>query len=91
MAREELGRRMHDDVGAVLDRPAEIGRRQRVVDDERQARLVRDLRDGLDVDDDAAGIGEVLDEDRLALRRQRLAEVLGLGSDRRNGRSSRAS
>ena len=54
MAGEELGRRVHDDVGAVLDRPAEIRRRERVVDDQRQARLMRDIGDGLDIDDDAA-------------------------------------
>ena len=59
---------MDDDVGAVLDRPAEVGGRERVVDDQRQARLVRDLRHGRDVDHDAARIGEVLDEDRLAFR-----------------------
>ena len=29
---------MHDDVGAVIDRLAEIGRRQRVVDDQRHVR-----------------------------------------------------
>ena len=52
---------------------------------------MRDFGDALDVDDDPARIGEVLDEDRLALRRQRLAEILRLGRDRRNGRSSRAS
>ena len=79
MACEKLGGRVNDDVGAMLERPAEVGGRQRVVDDERQARLMRDLRHGCDIDHDAARIGEVLDEDRLALRRQRLAEILGLG------------
>ena len=39
---DELRRGVHDDVGAVLDRPAEIRRRERVVDDERDARLVRE-------------------------------------------------
>ena len=39
---------------------------------------MRDLGDALDVDDDAAGIGEVLDEDRLAFRRQRAAEIFRL-------------
>ena len=37
---------------------------------------MRDLRDLFDIDDDAAGIGEVLDKDRLALRGQRAAEIL---------------
>ena len=79
MAREELRRRMNDEVGAVLDRPAEIRGRQRVVDDQRDACPMRDFGDALDVDDNAAGVGEVLDEDRLALRGQRLAEILRLG------------
>ena len=70
---------MNDDVGAVLERPAEIGGGERIVDDQRQASLMRDIGDPLDIDDDASGIGEVLDEDRLALRRQRAAEILGVG------------
>ena len=70
---------MNDDVGAVLDRPAEVRRRQRIVDDQRNARRMRDVGDALDVDDNAARVGEVLDEDGLALRRQRVAEVLRLG------------
>ncbi len=48
VAGEELGRRMDDDVGAPFERPAEIGRGQRVVDDERDAGLVGDRGDRLD-------------------------------------------
>ena len=70
---------MDDNVRAVLDRPAEVRGRQRIVDDQRQAGLVGDLRHGRDVDHDAARIGEILDEDRLAFRRQRLAEIFRLG------------
>ena len=70
---------MNDEVGAVLDRPAQVRGRERVVDDQGHARLVRDFGDALDVDDDAAGVGEVLDEDRLALRGQAFAEILRLG------------
>ena len=40
---------------------------------------MRDIGHALDIDDHAPGIGEVLDEDRLALRCERLAEVFGLG------------
>ena len=69
---------MDDDVGAVLDRPAEVRSRERVVDDERKAGRMRNFGDALDVDDDAARIGEILDEDRLALLRQRLAKILRL-------------
>src|ERR1700733_10289622 len=69
---------MHHDVGAVLDRPAEIRGGERIVDDQRQTRLMRDIGDSLDIDDHAPWVGEVLDEDRLALWRERLAEVLRL-------------
>src|SRR6185312_4245157 len=44
---EKFRRRMHDDVGAMPKRPAEIGRGEGVIDDERHARLLRDVRDGL--------------------------------------------
>ncbi len=82
MAAEEFGERMHDDVGAEIDRLAQIGRRQRVVDDQRHVGLARDLGDRLDVGDDAARIGDRLDEDRLGLRRHRFFErgdVVGIG------------
>ena len=75
MAAEKLRERMHDDVGAVLDRPAEIGRGQRVVDDVGHAGFLGDRRDRLDVGDDAARIGDRLDEDRLGLRRDRALEA----------------
>ena len=67
VAADELGQRMDDDVGAVLDRPHQIGRGQRVVDDQRQAVLARDVADRLDVDELAARIGEALDEDAARL------------------------
>jgi hypothetical protein len=45
VAAEELGQRMHDDVGAVLERLAQVGRRQRVVDDQRHAGALGDVGD----------------------------------------------
>jgi hypothetical protein len=42
VAAEKLRQRVHDDVGAVLDRLAQIGRGQRVVDDERHAGALGD-------------------------------------------------
>ena len=56
VAADELRRRVDDDVGAVLDRAAEVRRGERVVDDQRRAVLVRDLRHRLDVEDVAAGL-----------------------------------
>src|SRR4029077_19319689 len=46
---------------------------------ERDAGLVGDRRDPFEVEYDAAGVGEVLDKDRLGPRGQRLAEILRLG------------
>ena len=82
MAAEEFGQRVHDDVGAVIDRLDQIGRRQRVVDDQGHAGLARHGGDRLDVGDGAAGIGDRLDEDRLGARRDRgleAADVVGVG------------
>ena len=82
MAAEEFGQRMHHDVGAVLDRLAQIGRGQGVVDDERHAGALGDRGDRLDVGDDAARIGDRLDEDRLGLRGDGALEgpdIVGIG------------
>jgi hypothetical protein len=79
MAAQELGRRMADDVGAPGEWFAEIGGRQGVVDDQRNAGLVGDRRHTFEIDDDAAGIGEVLEKDRLGARGQRFAEILRVG------------
>jgi len=72
MAADELGGRLHHDVGAPLDRPAEHGRGEGVVDYERQPIRVRGLGPGREV-------GHVA---------QRIADRLGkqcprLGPDRR--------
>ena len=67
---------MHHQIGTPFDRSAQERRRQRVVDDQRNARLVRDLRHRFQIDDDAARVGKALEEDRLAAWRQCAAEVL---------------
>src|SRR5215469_502057 len=79
MPAQKLRRRVADDVSAPLERPTEIRRRQGVVDDQRNARLMRDRCDPLEIDDDAAGVGEVLQKDSLGPWAQRLAEILGVG------------
>ena len=67
VAADEFRQRMHDDVGAMLDRPHEIGCRQRVVDDQRDAVLVGEIAELLQVDEFAVRIGEALGEDELGL------------------------
>ena len=58
---------MHHDVGSVLEGPDEVGRRDGVVDDERDAVGPGDLRDGGDVDEVVLRVRDRLDEDRLRL------------------------
>jgi hypothetical protein len=79
VAAQEFGRRMADNIGSPAKRLAEIGARQGVVDDQRDAGVMGDLRHSLEVDDNAARVGKVLDKDRFDPRIQCLAEILGLG------------
>src|SRR5699024_5284745 len=58
---------VHHHVGAVLDRPDQVGRADRVVHDQRHTDLVRDGGDRLDVQDVALGVG-----DRLAVEELRV-------------------
>ena len=51
VAAEVLRGRVHDDVGAELERPLQERRRERVVDDDARAALVRDRAHAEDVDD----------------------------------------
>ena len=67
VAAHELGQRMHHDVGAVLDRPQQDRRRDRVVDDQRHAVPVRDVGERLDVADVAGRIADALAEQRAGL------------------------
>ena len=78
VARQELGRGMDHQIGAELDRPAQVRCGQGIVHDQRYARFMGDGRDGFDIDHHAAGIGQVLQEDRLGPRSDSLAEVLGI-------------
>ena len=60
--RQELGRRVEHQVGAVIERPHQIGRGEGRVDQQRQAVLVRDRRDARDVEHVEAGVAQRLAE-----------------------------
>ena len=60
VAAHELGGRVHDDVRAVLDGAAQVGRGHGVVDDQGHAGLVRDLGHRLDIQHVHARIGDGL-------------------------------
>jgi hypothetical protein len=78
MAAKVFGDRMHDDVGTMADRLAQVGRCQRVVDHQRHAMFVRDRRNRLDVEHVQSRVGNRLGEDRLGLGPQRTAEIFGI-------------
>ena len=60
VAADPFGDRMHHDVGAELDRPAEIRRGEGIVDQQRHAGRVRDFRDLRDVEHFEARIADGL-------------------------------
>src|SRR4051794_40214522 len=82
MSAEKLRQRMHDDIGAVVYGLAEIRTGQRIVDDERNARVFRNSADRLEIGDHPSRIGNRFHEDRLGLGTDGALEafdVVGLG------------
>ena len=75
VAADELGSGMDNDVRAVLDRTDEVRGAEGVVDDERQAVLVRDLSDGFDVRNVGVRVAEGLDVDSLGVVLDRALEL----------------
>ena len=58
VAAHVFGQRVHDDVGAVLERPAEDRRGHGVVDDQRHTMAVGGVGQGLEVDDIAGRVAD---------------------------------
>ena len=80
-----LGGGVHDDVGAVLDRAAEVRGGGGVVDDERHAVPVGDVGDAGNVDDVVLRVGEGFAEEGLGVvlhRRGPGIEVVGIVDER---------
>jgi hypothetical protein len=84
VAADELGRRVHDDVGAVLERPDQPRRGHRVVDDQRDADLVGHVGHAPDVEEVVAGVAHRLAVERLGVGPgggPPLVEVVGVGDE----------
>jgi hypothetical protein len=77
VAAEVLGQRVHDDVGAVLEGPAQVGRGHGVVDDQRHAVAVRDLGQLFEVGDVAERVADRFAEERLGLAVDQLSKLAG--------------
>ena len=74
VAAEVLGQGMDDDVGAVLERAAQVGRWHGVVDDDRHAMPVSDFGQLFEIDDIAERVADRFAEDRLGLAVDQLLE-----------------
>ncbi len=84
MTAEELGGRVHHDVGSVLERTDEIRRGDGVVDHERHAGLMGDTGDHLDVEDRVLRVADRLAVEQLGVRSNRSLPRLGVvGVDER--------
>lgn len=73
-----LRRGMDDDVRPMLDRPDQVRRSERVVDDEGNAALVGDCRHRFDIDQVDARVADGLDEDRFRPVRDGRPKVPGI-------------
>jgi hypothetical protein len=78
VAAHVLRGRVHDDVGAPVERPAQVGRGHRVVDHQRQLCVVRDRRHPLDVEHVDLRIAKRLAVEQARVRLDRAPEVLRL-------------
>ena len=63
----ELGQRMHNDIRAVLDRPQQDRRRDRVINDQWHAMLVGHVRERFDIADIPRRIADTFAIDRPCL------------------------
>ena len=68
MAAQPFGRRMHDQMGAEIKRPAKIGRDESGVDQQRQFGLASDRRQTGDISDLQAGVADGFTENQPCLR-----------------------
>ena len=85
MPAQELGQRVDDDIGAVIDRFEQDRRRHRIVHDERNAVLVRERGQRLDVADISCRIADAFAKDRFrSVVDQRLDSLGSIGSGKSN-------
>ena len=87
---EPFCRRVHDDIGAMLEGTKQRRRGEGVVDHQRQAGGMRDLRDRGHVEHLKPGISERLREDQPCLRADRRAKRVEIARRHKAGRDAEA-
>ena len=85
---DELGRGVHDDVGAVFNGPEKIGCGKSIVDDERNLVCMGNGRNRLNVNEVGVRVAERLDEDGLRLGTDGVLEVAEVGRVHEGGRDA---
>ncbi|GBE22420.1 hypothetical protein BMS3Bbin01_01795 [bacterium BMS3Bbin01] len=78
MASDELGGRVGDDIGSVLERPAQVGSGERVVHDEGEPMAVGDSRHGLEIEDVGPRVPDRLPIHGLGAVGNRLVDRFGI-------------
>ena len=79
VASDKFCRRVYDDVCSMFDRAYQIGRTERVVDNERYVVAVGYLGDGIDVDDVRVGVTQSLDKNSFRVRTYGFLEIRQVG------------
>ena len=75
---EPFGEGMDDDVGSVVERTGEVGRRASGIDDEGDAVGFGNLADGVEIGDFEGGVGDGLAEKGAGFFVNRVCELLGI-------------
>lgn len=75
VAVDVLGYRVHDNVGAVVERVLHIWAEEGIVDDDEDAVLVRDGGDFSDIDEGEGRVGGGFDPDEFGFRADQLGDV----------------
>ena len=83
---DELGGGVDDDVGAVFDGPQQEGRREGIVDHQRDSVPMGDGRHGFDVDEVGIRVAEGFNEDEFGLGTDGLLEIREVGRVHEGGR-----
>ena len=90
MAAEELGQRVVHEVGAEIERAAQVRRGEGGIDQQRHAGLVSDLGDPGDVEHLEPGVAQRFAEEQSRIGPDRLAERLGLARIHEGGLDTEA-
>ena len=86
MSADELGSGVDDNIGTVFDGPQQEGRREGIVDHQRNPVPMGDVRNGFDIDEVGIRVAEGFDENQFGLGPDGLLEIRQVGRVHESGR-----